>query len=288
MNKKNLKLIMELIFIFIFPIAFMLISVKSEVVNTYDENGNLLTTEKIFDFSEDTILRDYNDNLQYINYLNYNNNYNILNNNNIAYDPINFTINVKNLSPNYNFNNDDYLLLSFNQSVRNHYFYIKIISSNSSFYLKSYYNDAVYYVNNSYVINNISPIIALGYNNAMLVGIYDLKILCIDLTIMFGSGYEPTKSDFEVIMNDFYYDYSIVDSIELIYYSNDIISSDYEYNYTWYSKLFNELYDDLQINNNIVLKLITTYIILWVIMFLVWHLLYRFIDFMVHLFDRKE
>lgn len=51
MNKRNIKLIMELIFIFILPLGIILASISCEKAMTYDENGNQLNEEKHIEYN---------------------------------------------------------------------------------------------------------------------------------------------------------------------------------------------------------------------------------------------
>lgn len=290
MKEKVLKYIIELVFIFIIPLALLATCFKQEKV--YDENNN--EVEKYISY-DNGIFREYNDNLEYINILNYNQYFSSYDSSfNVIIDSVDNNIrNVRYV------NNSGYLGCSFNPNYTDHYYIIYFTISNlvGELKLNYFYNNSFHYILN--ITSNGNYILKFQSHGNGLLGIYKAdsseatftisNFGYTDIDLMFGDSSIITTNIFKSIINvEEYHEY--VDSEIINYYSNDLLSTNYEINYTWYYRIFNQLFDTLQINNNYILQIIITYTLLLLVMWFIWHILYLPLDFICSklLFDRVD
>lgn len=253
MKEKNIKLIMELIFIFILPLLILLPCVSIYNDYEYDSYGNYVSSNKIIKFDN---IFEYGDSGYNIELLDYRI----------------FRVSDRNDNPS----------IYDNVYITSNTLYLRLQdASNNIIYCPSF---LVMY-NGSYHINiataNPFP------NGSTNLLIYDLPL---------------TNSNFLVINNVVYYSvnsllsdlltidtgsfgYGIYNLINIQYVPATIYTySIYEYNdlslLGKYKLLFTEY---LNFNDSPILDLFISYNFLWLMMFISWHLMYAFLDFVIHL-----
>jgi len=280
MKEKNIKLIMEMIFIFILPLMFILPAIKITDNYIYDNNGNYASSDK--SISYDSI--GYND--YYKNYLDFNQLINITNStgsiSGIDYSISNGIINATGTAT-----ADDTIVFGYFQLPLGDKYFINynIVSVNGIYRVGDFNNGfsiSTDYTGAFYVIDSGVTLALQFYSGQSFNIIYFYNIF--NLTQMFGSGYEP--STIEELSN--YIDLSVyhnyTESDEIIFASDEPIAKS---NILVKSVVANlkELISNVLLidNNNVVFNLVVDYCGLWLIMFVVWHLLYAILDFIVHL-----
>lgn len=297
MREKNLKLIMELIFIFILPLLLLCFSSSITVNNnfTYDSNGNYvkeLSSKKLM--FDNSFIKFENG---YINKLNFNQLVNLENKieSNTDYDFKfeNGLVRIIGLPKSYYYigsqniqvyENHKYLLTNYNCKVP-----IDSINENSFIIFEGEsiicsmenYSTVNYNFGTSIATEQANFEICLSPNIMYNIEFYPQIY---DLTQMFGSGKEPNNiEEFSKYINvNEYHNYTQSEIIEFV--SDSIISENYKINYTIWGKIKNLLIDNLSINDSIILDIIICYTMLWFIMFVIWHFFYLFFDGLVHLF----
>jgi len=283
MNRKVIKYILELFYIFIIPLLFIVATSEIDISKEYiyDNDGN-------FDVSAETKKLTFNNSIikytydpLYTNYLNFNQ-----------------LANWK-----YTINTDDsvpmVLYIDNSGSRKNHKFYIKsnfndiqIWGSDDQF---QEYWSGLPTTRDFYTTTN--AISTLPYNNMFIrnyptnnyltnYGEIELYIEVFDLTQIYGIGYEPsTIQEFEETFNNNYYNQT--QSQIIVIQDNNIISSNYVVNYTIWGNIKSSFVSGLDLNSDsLVLDIVFCYIILWFVMFLSWHIIYLLFDKLFHL--RRE
>lgn len=290
---KKVKLIVELAFIFLLPLLFIALTCSIKTVKEYDENNNEINKESYIESSYP--FSDFKNDNHYINTLNFNNN--IVVNNNLVNQGLTPSIDDNDIITLSGISNTTYSNITQGYlPIVNHKYYIKMISianpNNISFYW-SFFNAGYnsigsqnignswiiepYYVSNSYT--GIQGFTAnTDFNNVKF------KVLCCDLTLMFGAGFEPSLVDCDIIFNNLDIDiYSYTVSEEVVYYSDIQLSSDFIYNYSPWGSFIHLVIDYLYLADTPLLRILLMYFIMFMIMFLLWHVVYLPIDWIVHL-----
>lgn len=248
MKCKHIKLIMEKIFIFILPLAFILPCIK--VVNNYvyDNNGNYEEKEK-------TIVFD---------------------------SPLNLTTSVIST---YIYNDFDFVddisinnVEELNTTYHDYYFDIESMYCESphhedlSLYFYAIPDNCFYdgdmnyefYCDEDYVVfydndgrNPLTILMQCGYFYDLLADISPDGILSFSADI---------------------YEKEIV-NLNTITYVDDL---------SFIGKIKNIFIDFLDFNDSFLLDLFITYTYLWIMFFIAWHLFYRLFDFVMHIADRER
>lgn len=275
MKERHLKLIMELIFIFIIPLILMACTSEIKRNYEYDNLGNFETSE--LELSFDNSIIKYTNDKQYINYLDFNQDFD--------YRSIN-TFNESGLD--LINNNDGSITITGTSSavvafpissdlIIGHKYYIQGATSVINIYDSN---------NPLYTTDTIAELVNGNYWGVRILSGYQINetiyFQVVDLTKMFGVGNEPTTvQEYKDIMVNQFYDYTESQIIQ--YESNSIISDNYRINYTLWGNIKSLIVDNLQLNDSILLDLIICYTILWFIMFIIWHMLYLFFDMLIHI-----
>lgn len=296
MVKEKIKLIMELIFIFIIPLILLTISIDFKTVKTYDTNNNELTKEKTLKY-DNLILNEYL-NPKYSNYLDYNQQMTIMNSGIDYYAPYGTLINGTYKSTNSNNICGIEFLHNF-ISGHKYYICIEIDTSINSDYLlyitdscldlaNGTFNNGINIIDNIFTSSNQNKLV-IHLDRTTIASINQEwtfnKYYLIDLTQMFGSGYEPiNKNEIELIINKEPQEY--ITSKIITIKSNNIISENNSINYTPIGVVKNVLTDALNINNTITINIIYDYTILWIIMFILWHIIYGLFELIFHVIPK--
>lgn len=241
MKEKNLKLIMELIFIFILPLIILLpcVSIKKDIV--YDNNGNFeITSNK----------------LEYTNPF-------IYSNSNLT--RLNSSISIEDLSS-YNIYFNPNLQVESSVESGNRLCYLEFSGRHDSYTLL---------IQEDYGDNDKLALID-AYSETVYASFDLIEIITIDNTI--------------------YYNYGVIDfNYYLEYYTdgyNEILNIDglflYNHNFTLLGQIKLLFTDFLDFNDSSLLDLFISYNFLWLMFFVSWHLLYAFLDFIVHLMKIRK
>lgn len=282
MKEKNIKLIMELIFIFILPLLFILPNVSINNNYVYDNDGNFETSSK--ELTYDSIV--YNE--YYKNYLDFNQLLNsdvpkvIVENENfyswcsVVIDHIYLAIVQNNCTNGY---------IQFWESQTNTG--VWSIDSNNLNKGQLAYNDVNYKFLTITDYDYLS--IRSSVNSGVGGSIWQPELF--DLTQMFGSGYEPNTIDelSNYIDLSIYYNFTESDIIE--YNTDSIISSNYNLVKSPFIYIKDLISGFLNIDkNNISFNIVIDYTSIWFLMFVLWHFVYCLFDFIIHLIriKRKE
>lgn len=313
MTKSHIKLIMELIFIFILPLGIILASISCEKAMTYDENGNQLTEEKHIEYNN-VILNEGTGkwiNTYKINQLLDNNKEPFSNN---YYSPTSgqswWTIQTNKVFGYIKYN----YALRYNYTTTfelkytiGHYYYFNVNAQNDASNSTIRWRITGLYTNSTeqgighefYVLNgtndnemilycwgasnnNSSFLINKDTNDSTTAHLNINYMQMIDLTEMYGQGYEPTTTQEvkDLIGNNVYpkgtTELTTIDTTQKTAYA--------EQDLTIWGKLKNLIIDNLQLTDNIIVDIILSYTIIWFIMFIIWHFFYLFFDGLVHIF----
>lgn len=274
---KKIKMWIELLFIFLLPLIFMSLSVKIETTKEYDENNNEIS--KLNNFTWEYPYNDFKNEKHYINYLKYNQQ---VNNINFSITTSALEIRGVNLVTNHKYLcYSDYSRVS-NGNVIDYQTFLRYRGT-TIFYA---FNDNNYYIYQP-LNDGILYLGAQTYNN--FAGEVTGHFNVIDLTLMFGNGYEPTITEFQ--------NYNIINlpteyiqEQEVIYYTeNTNISENWKYNYSVWGTIYNDIIiKNLYLTDNITTRFILTYTITWFIMFILWHTIYVPFDWLIHLVTPKQ
>lgn len=283
MNIKRLKYIMEMIFIFILPILFILPCIKVEDNYIYDNEGNYNSSSKEivfnspFDLSVNTIEEEtfltssYLASIDSTYEVSYNSQYDWLeltDGDDFLFYPNGGTIWFLEEDTGDNWENQTYS------------FYVYIENSSTGVF-----NCTLHYGGN--FGNDRVDVIPEDEYDAEMFTIYNnngynANMISISQVLLFLEG----QRYYECIpnINFIHFDdlcYRVVNR-----YTNVNVITENE-DLTIYGKIKSLFVNYLQINDSILLDFVMTYTILWIIMFIIWHLIYLLLDFLLH-FWRKE
>lgn len=253
MKEKNIKFILELIFIFIIPLVLLATCFKQEKV--YDENNNevekYLTFNNIFVFNDETIQLYKYESVETL--VESTNNFDFWNNHKsddylyiyidystIATESIFFKYGSSDYSLTFDVENDFETidnLVDFNYDSHGYIITDEEIVYNNKTYIK--------YDKVNGILNNYNLDVDTEYNNSFKFLVY--------------------SNVFE------YVPYMII--------SDNVIN-----------RFISYIYDTLGISTNWVLQFIVIYTLLWLVMWFIWHILYLPLDFICSklLFDRVD
>lgn len=300
----------ELIFIFGIPLLLLILCMQFKTINTYDENNNIITSEKILDIKELDFISTQEKTYKSISYINNEKIINDIINENyykVALNQYIFNKYLFNLSymytedldyEEYFYIDDDMPLIWFDlkRKVNNNIYNVanfelrigmsdkndnlgdenweELIKQNKNF--KLYIYDENYTWNIEYGINETYW---LDNNGKIIINI---EKLINEIKAKTGERLEELFIDNVIITN---------------LYSNNTMESDCLFtnteietktiNENAISKVLNIMYDSLGINNNIIIQLIIIYTLLWIIMFIIWHIFYLPFNKLLHMFDKE-
>lgn len=237
MKERNIKLIMELIFIFIMPLLILLpcISIHNDIV--YDNNGNFVSVNKQLNFNNNFI---------------YGNNFIVESDIFIPLDiSYNEFIDLSNVLIDSS-SNTNYFMCQWGYTKDDDfvYYYCYYNTNFSSWVIAS---DSNYWGSYELINNNTFPIDNLSS--------FDYFVDFVENSIIADS------SNFSVLENSLFY--------QLI----DLTITDY----TLLGKIKLLFTEYLNFNDSPILDLFISYNFLWLMMFVSWHLMYAFLDFVIHL-----
>lgn len=257
MKCKHLKLIMELIFIFILPLLFLLPSIKIIDNYVYDNNGNYESSDKVIDYDSISY---------YSEYCNVIENFNIWNER--------WELGSISVSTGLNTNDSERI-----RSVD----YISVLPNSNYYFYKvsSYSNTRVifYDIDKNFLSSSSGYASSFSFSTSSDVyfirfacnGITYNNDICINISVSWANGYYVPYGE------------------SLVIYSDSNLSGDAVLVRSPLSDLKTLLIDILKLNNNNVsVNILFDYTCLWLIMFLIWHFIYGIFDFIVHLVDKQR
>lgn len=252
MKTKHLKLIMELIFIFIIPLILICGTSTIEKTYVYDNSGNYQTSQTELSFDNSII--KYSD-----GYKNIINDFNVWNED---WEDGSYNIYGSKVPNDETIRSKDKINVIPQQT---YYFH----SSTNFSIICLYYNDTF--------------VDAIGLNNNSS---YTIPSNVNQLAFALSGGYGNTYKNDTIInisvgwANGNYVPYGR----PLILITDTDVSGQNNINYTAWGNIKNLLVNNLELNDSILLDLIICYTILWFLMFILWHFFYLFFDGLVHLF----
>lgn len=256
MKEKNIKLIMEMIFIFILPLVFILPAIKITDNYVYDNNGNFVSSDKVIEYDSISYYQEYRNVIEDFN----------------IFDKSLITANYIDV--------DGVLTFQLNRCVSDYipitpntiYYGIDLRGVDDGTRAICFYNSEYEFV--SFISLGLTGLIYTGsfttpndvrYMRVNLLTYY-IDNVCINISVDSANGnYVPYGED-------------------LVFISD----TDYTGNATLIksplSNIKEVVVEVLKINtDNVVVNIAFDYTCLWFIMFVIWHLFYTFIDFIVHL-----
>lgn len=264
MKCKHLKLIMELIFIFILPLLFILpaLSINNDIV--YDNNGNFVVSTKKIEYSNLGYYQQYRNVIE---------DFNIWDE---EWDSGSIDSNGQNVVSS-GFRSKNYIPIDSAKS----YFPCVIGSDGSSLVIYFYDSDknSVIYsgtsaFNNGY--NGVEPFTPpnnaryIRFRTSGLGDTYNHNI-CINVNVSWANGnYEPYGEPFVLVSYTNYTgDAEIVKSP--LFYLKDLALDIFKLD-----------------SNNVIVNILFDYTTIWLLMFILWHFVYLVFDFIVHLLDKER
>lgn len=250
MKCKHLKLIMELIFIFILPLLLLLPSVSIHNDIVYDNNGNFVYSDRVIDFQTPFVYEK----------------------NNIV------IVDSFDLNFNWEFSSSTSIYISLSNLIVDNYlmsydYLIALYDAKGLIYI-AFNEDGI---NSSLVFfNEVEGLFDFNGNGIGTIITYS----CEDIINYNGEDYYKFTID-TYANNNWYWDFNNGYYLKVSSESGSII-------FTILGKIKLLFTEFLDFNNSPILDLFISYNFLWLMMFISWHFLYSFFDFIVHLVDRER
>ena len=253
MTKKNLKFLMEMIFIFILPLLFILPCIKIKDNFVYDNEGNYQVSEKIIEFDNSVI------NYTKLDYFKPS-----ISSNDSIYQSGSRTKIWQEL--NFN-NNGGYYTLS--------QLPLTIHTSGKRLY-------------NGNFLNWYNVYIYINYNSELEEWSFSSNFNSVVETMDYGISLRDNEFTINYLNYEIDASGNIIPLPEEV--SNKVLSINKDLQKS-VNNLFGNIKDiilsNLGLQDNILIDIVVYYTFLWFIMFIIWHLFYLLLDLLLH-FWRKE